>query len=282
MPDTSVETARVSAPGAPRPVTPTTILAAGLADVAHRLTAGVAPDADLLAELDRLVTLAAGLDPYLAHHTTAESPALAELARRTADEDWNGPSGNGVVEQEMVSGHVEGQFLKTLVHLARATDVLEIGMFTGYSALAMAEAVPAHGRVVACELDPDVAAFASRCLGASADGAKVDVRVGPAIDTLAELAAGDEQFDLVFLDADKTGYGDYLAAVLDGDLLTAHGVVVVDNTLMQGQPWSAVNRTVNGDAIAVFNEMVAADPRVEQVVLPLRDGLTLIRRVDGS
>lgn len=281
MPDTSVAAGRVSAPGAPRPVTPNTILAAGLADVAHRLADVAGVDADLLAEVCRLAASAAGLDPYLAHHTTAESPALAELARRTADEDWNGPSGNGTVEQEMLSGHVEGQFLKTLVHLARASEVLEIGMFTGYSALAMAEAVPPHGRVVACEVDPDVAAFATRCLGASADGAKVDVRVGPAIDTLAELAATHDQFDLVFVDADKAGYGDYLAAVLDGELLSPHGVVVVDNTLMQGQPWAAEGRSVNGDAIAVFNEMVAADPRVEQVVIPLRDGLTLIRRVDA-
>lgn len=272
----------VSTPGAPRPVTPTTILAASLADLERRLSATPGVEPALVDDLRTACELASGLDPYLDTCTSPESPALAALSRRTAEEDWNGPTGNGVVEQEMLSGHVEGELLKTLVHLGRAQRVLDVGMFTGYSALAMAEAVPAHGRVVACELDPDVAAFASRCLGASADGAKVDVRVGPAIDTLAELAAGDEQFDLVFLDADKAGYGDYLAAVLDGDLLTPHGVVVVDNTLMQGQPWAAANRTVNGDAIAVFNEMVAADPRVEQVVLPLRDGLTLIRRVDGS
>ena len=282
MPDGVTAPARVSAPGAPRPVTPTTILAAGLADLTHRLADDHGVDETVAAEVRRLADLATGLDRYLDDHTTPESTALAELARRTAAEDWNGPNGNGIVEQEMLSGHVEGQFLKMLVHLARATDVLEIGMFTGYSALAMAEALPPHGRVVACELDPRVAAFASACLAASADGAKVDVRVGPAAATLAELAAAGEQFELVFVDADKGGYGDYLAAVLDGGLLAPHGLVVVDNTLMQGQPWAASGRTSNGDAIAVFNEMVAADPRVEQVVVPLRDGLTLIRRVDGS
>ncbi len=106
--------------------------------------------------------------------------------------------------------------------------------------------------------------------------------MGPAVDTLADLAAEGARFDLVFVDADKAGYGDYLAALLDGDLLAPHGIIVVDNTLMQGQPWASHDRTVNGDAISVFNEMVAAEPRVEQVMIPLRDGLTLIRRVAAS
>ncbi|MHA3701085.1 O-methyltransferase [Jatrophihabitans sp. YIM 134969] len=273
----------VSAPGAPRPVTPHSLLVAQLTDLVDRVSAG-GPDVDAtwIDDLRAATELASGLDDYLTAMTTPESPALAELARRTAAEDWNGPSGNGIVEQEMVSGHVEGQLLKALVRLARATTVLEIGMFTGYSALAMAEAVPPGGRVVALEIDAAVAAFAQQCLDDAPAGDRVEVRVGPARDTLAALAAAGEVFDLVFVDADKGGYTDYLAAVLDGGLLAEHGVVVVDNTLMQGQPWTSAAPSSNGAAVAAFNAAVAADPRVEQVVVPLRDGLTLITRTEGT
>ena len=151
-------------------------------------------------------------------------------------------------------------------------------MFTGYSALAMAEALPEDGVVVACEVDAGVAAIAQECFAASPAGARIDVRVAPATDTLADLAAEDEPFDLVFIDADKGGYLDYLHTVLEADLLSPHGVVCVDNTLMQGQPYLDGPSTANGEAIAAFNRAVAEDPRVEQVLLPLRDGLTLIRR----
>lgn len=247
-----------------RAVTPVTVLAERLEDFASRL------DADQAEELRAIAALAGGLDDYLARSTTPESFELQLLAERTRATDW----GDRPVEAEMLSGHVEGQFLKALVHLARARRVLEIGMFTGYAALAMAEALPEDGVVIACELDPDVAALGRDCIGASPHGHKVDVRVGPADKTLVDLAG--ERFDLVFLDADKAGYTDYLDALLDGDLLEPHALVCVDNTLMQGEPWTGT-RTPNGEAIAAFNERVAADPRVEQVLLPLRDGLTLIR-----
>jgi caffeoyl-CoA O-methyltransferase len=153
-------------------------------------------------------------------------------------------------------------------------------MFTGYSALAMAEALPAHGRVVACEIDGDVATFAQRCFDDATDGHKIDVRIGPANRTLAELAEHSAAFDLVFIDADKAGYLGYLNCVLDAGLIRPRGLICVDNTLMQGQPWMTGESSVNGSAIAAFNRSLAEDPRVEQVILPLRDGLTLVRRVD--
>ena len=113
----------------------------------------------------------------------------------------------------MLSGHVEGRVLAMLVHVSRARRVLDIGMFTGYSALAMAEALPDDGGVVACEIDAVVADLARESFAESPDGHKIDVRVGPALGTLRGLAG--ERFDLVFLDADKAGYLDYLNAVLD-------------------------------------------------------------------
>ncbi|HKJ11086.1 MAG TPA: hypothetical protein VJ976_01710, partial [Ornithinimicrobium sp.] len=116
-------------------------------------------------------------------------------------------------------------------------------------------------------------------LDASPHGHKVDIRVGAATETLRALAEAGEQFDLVFIDADKTGYADYLDQVLDGGLLADGGAVLVDNTLLQGEPYAATTPSANGAAIADFNAHVAGDDRLEQVLLPLRDGLTVIRRV---
>ena len=144
----------------------------------------------------------------------------------THEHDWAGRDPEAVfLEQEMLSGHVEGQALKMLVGATRARRVLEIGLFTGYSALAMAEALPADGRLVACELDAEVADLARRAFSESPAGGRITVEVGPAADTLAALAAAGEEFDLVFIDADKAGYADYLAALLDTGLLAPHGLV---------------------------------------------------------
>ena len=262
----------------PRPVTPLGILTAALADLVGR-SGDV--DATFAEDLKQAHALAAGIDAYVERCTTPESPALRELGRRTRAEDWTRHRETVPgLEQEMLSGHVEGQLLKMLVHAARARRVLEIGMFTGYSALAMAEALPADGEVVACELDPYAAGFARRCFDESPDGRKIEVRVGPALDSLAALVAAAEPFDLVFIDAEKTGYRAYLTALLDSELLAPHALVCVDNTLMQGQPWGAGRATDNGAAIADFNRAVADDPRVEQVLVPVRDGLTIIRRID--
>ncbi len=269
-------------PAPPRPVTPIGILAARLGRARDLLDEQEAPDPALAAELRAAHALAAGLEPYVARCTTPESPALAELARRTSEHDWD-RSGEGVVtavEQEMLSGHVEGQALKFLITIGAARRVLELGMFTGYSALAMAEALPDDGRVVACEIDPDVAAFARDCFRESPAGAKIEVRVGAAAETLAQLAEAGASFDFVFIDADKAGYLGYVMTVLDLGLLAPGGVICVDNTLLQGEPYLCDEaRSVNGDAIAAVNAVIADDPRVEQVLLPVRDGMTLIRAI---
>lgn len=264
----------------PRPVTPLALVASAL-DRLHRQAEDLPGAAPLLPDLRRAADLAAGLDPYLRACTTPESPALRQLAERTRAQDWAGrSSGPGVqLEPEMLSGHVEGQFLRMLVGLTRAVHVLEIGLFTGYSALAMAEALPAGGDLVACEIDPGAATLARSCLDRSGSGAKVDIRVGPALRTLSELAEQGRTFDLVFLDADKTGYRDYLQVLVDGSLLAPHGLLCVDNTLLQGEPYLPGGASsAQGRAIAAFNATLAADPRLEQVLLPLRDGLTLVRR----
>ena len=266
-----------------RPVTPVGIVASLLESLAEQVEKIDNLDQSFKAQLQQAYELANGLDPYLNLCTTPESPGLATLVKRTQSEDWSKRFSDGEtvrqLEQEMLSGHVEGQFLKFLVHLTKAQRVLEIGMFTGYSALAMAEALPADGEVVACEVDAYVAEFAQKCFQESPAGHKISVKVAPALETMKQLAAAGEVFDLVFIDADKAGYIDYLDLLLTTGLLAPNGLICADNTLMQGQPYLSGTATANGAAIAKFNQALVDDPRVEQVLLPLRDGLTLIRRI---
>ncbi|WP_228941658.1 O-methyltransferase [Nocardioides sp. Leaf374] len=266
----------------PRPVTPVGIVAALLERVEAGLVdvAGV-PD-DVRADLARARAVAGGLEPYLEAGTSPESPALTALTARTQAEDWSGRSGGVHLEQEMLSGHVEGALLQLLVRTGGARRVLEVGMFTGYSALAMAEALPEGGEVVACELDAAVAALAAECFAASPAGGRIRVEVGPALATLRRLADAGEVFDLVFVDADKTGYAAYVDLLLDTGLLAEDGLLALDNTLLQGEPWAGGPdgaTSANGRAVADLNAALAADPRVQQVLVPLRDGLTLARRV---
>lgn len=269
------------APGGPglRPVTPLGILAARLAATAERLdAAGV--DGTLVAEIRSAHALAAGVEPYLRAGTTPESPALRALAAHTLTEDWDAlrrtAASASTLEAEMLSGHVEGRLLALLVKVLGATRVLDIGSFTGYSALAMAEALPPGGQVVACEVDPRVAADMRRSLDATPVGGRIAVEVGPALATLERLAADGAQFDLAFIDAEKTGYLGYLRALLDDGLVRPGGLVCADNTLLQGEAYLGA-RTEAGAAIVAFNRAVVEEARVEQVVLPLRDGVTIMR-----
>lgn len=266
-------------PTAGRPVSPVGVLAARLAGLSERLDAADGVPAEVRAELREVAGLAGGLDPYLARWSTPESPALRRLAERTRTPDRTPAPGAAPREREALSGHVEGQVLKMLVHATRAWRVLGIGLSTGYSALAMAEALPPDGRVVVCETDPAAARLARDCFSDSPVGDRIVVEVGPVRLALEALGAAGEVFDLVVIDADRPGHLDQLDAVLDLALLAEHGLVCVDGTLARGRPWTTGEQTLDAVAVAAFNRAVAADPRVEQVVVPLRDGLTLIRPV---
>ena len=265
-----------------RPVSPSSIIAEKLTLLLAQTKGINGLDAKFLESLQEVEQLAAGLDPYLARCTTPESAELARLVADTHTTNWQERfrSGDTAVEleSEMISGHVEGQFLKMLIYLMQATSVLEIGLFTGYSALAMAEALPGHGRLVACEIDPYAASFARAQFERSPHGHKISIEVGAAATSVQRLADAKESFDLIFIDADKAGYLAYLDMALDSSLLAPNGLICIDNTLMQGQPYLGGACTVNGLAIAEFNRSVSNDSRVEQVMLPLRDGVTLIRR----
>ncbi|MBE9214871.1 class I SAM-dependent methyltransferase [Plectonema cf. radiosum LEGE 06105] len=269
----------------PRPVTPLGILAQELEALVQALNKQTLPG-EIQQKLDFVSRLASGLDPYLEQCTTSESAALKALADKTAREEWSNRFDKGetviALEQEMLSGHIEGQTLKMFIYMTKAKRVLEIGMFTGYSALAMASALPADGKLIACEVDAYTAEFGKAAFRESPHGEKIQVEIGPARETLDKLAAAGESFDFVFIDADKAGYVDYFHILLEKNLLAPSGFICVDNTLLQGQPYlSEAERTANGKAIADFNRIVAADQRVEQVLLPVRDGLSIIRRLES-
>ena len=202
------------------------------------------------------------IERYVERHTTPLPSHLDELVKFT------------VAEMElsvMLSGPVEGSLLQLLVWVSRARRVLEIGCFTGFSAQMMAAALPEDGELITCEVDPDRAEVARRHFDRGPDGDKIEILVGPALETLKSV---DGPFDLVFIDADKTPYVSYYERAME--LLSDRGIIAVDNVLFGGRvvdPQSEADRTM-----AAFNAYVAADPRVRQLILTVRDGLMLIRR----
>jgi caffeoyl-CoA O-methyltransferase len=204
------------------------------------------------------------LEAYIDAHTTPPEPHLAALAEETRA-TLNAP--------QMLTGTVEGRFLEALVWTARPQLVLELGTYSGYSALAMAAALPAGGRIVTCEVSDEHADFAQRHIDASPYADRIELRRGPALDTVAAL---DGPFDLVFVDADKQNYVNYYEAVLPK--LAERGLIAADNTLWSGNVAEEEDRSDAAVALRAFNDRVRDDDRVVCVMLSVRDGITLIRR----
>jgi caffeoyl-CoA O-methyltransferase len=206
------------------------------------------------------------VEAYAAAHTTPPAPHLRALADETR-ETLSSP--------QMLTGDVEGRFLEFLVFLAQPKLVLEIGTYSGYSALSMAGALAPDARIVTCELLDEHADVAERHIAAAGERDRIEVRRGPALDTIATL---DGPFDLVFVDADKPGYLGYYEAVLPK--LSERGLVVVDNVLWSGRVAQAPSEDDADSTIALreFNDHVAADERVVTVMLSVRDGIMLVRR----
>jgi len=199
------------------------------------------------------------LENYVDSHCTPESALHEKLAADTRD---------NTKQPQMMVGNVEGLLLRTLVRATGAQRVLEIGTFTGYSALAMAEALPEDGTLITCDIDPKATAIARRYWEQSPHGAKIDLRLGPALETI-EAVAGP--LDMVFIDADKVSYIDYWEAVVPR--VRKGGLIVADNVLWSGRVLDPDEP--DAEALAAFNDHVAADGRVEQVMLLIRDGITV-------
>jgi caffeoyl-CoA O-methyltransferase len=205
--------------------------------------------------------LSDAIEAYADAHATPLEPLLEEL-HETTYASMSSP--------QMIAGPVLGRLLRFLVAMVEPRLVVEIGTFTGYSALAMAGGLPEGGRIVTCEVSPERAQFAQSWFDRSPLGERIDLRVGPALATVESL---DGPFDFVFIDADKDGYPGYYEAVVPK--LSPRGVIAVDNTLYGGDV--ADPRDDHDRAMAAFNDHVHADPRTENVLLTVRDGVTLIR-----
>ncbi len=213
---------------------------------------------------DKLGFVSEALDTYCVNHSNPVTPLLTELEKHTREK---------VPHSVMLTGPLEGSLLGFLCRLVGAKRVLEFGTYTGYSALCMAEAIPDGGEVVTLDIDPVNTSLAQEYWDRSAHGSKIRLVLGPAADTLGTLMG---KFDLVFIDADKVGYEKYLDAALER--LSPRGVIVVDNVLYSGEVLEKNPPTENGQAIARFNERVKKDPKLDRVLLPVRDGLYLIRK----
>jgi caffeoyl-CoA O-methyltransferase len=208
------------------------------------------------------------VEKYAADHTGPEPPWFATLADDTRAR---------TSEPGMMVGTLEGRLLTALVSMLRPSRVLEIGTFTGYSALSMAEALPPDGRIVTCDISEEHVAIAREHIAATPYADQIEIRLGPALQTLESLPG---PFDLVFIDADKGGYLGYYEAALPK--LAPGGVIVVDNVLWSGRVADPADEDPDTVAIRTFNDHVAADRRVEVVMLTVRDGVSLIRRRAGA
>ncbi len=203
------------------------------------------------------------IEQYATRHTTPLPPLMQELIATTERE-------MGVLSR-MLSGELEGTLLETLVAATGARRVLEIGMFTGFSALMMASALPDDGELITCDVDPKAIAIARGFFERSPHRKKIEVREGPALDTIKTL---DGAFDFIFIDADKENYINYYEAALP--LLAPNGLIAADNVLWSGRVLDP--KEESDRAIVDFNDHVQSDSRVTNVMLSVRDGLTLIRR----
>jgi predicted O-methyltransferase YrrM len=200
------------------------------------------------------------IEEYAERYTSARWPVFDRLGAETEATQ---------ADHVMMVGAVEGAFLSFLVSMTGAKRVLEIGTFTGWSSITMARALPPGGSIVTCDVNEETTAVARRFAEEAGVADRIDFRVGPGIETLGAL---EGPFDLAFIDADKESYVDYYEAILPK--LAPDGLIAADNTLFgSGGPSDEITQ-----AIAGFNDHVLHDDRVEAVLLPLRDGITLIRR----
>ena len=204
------------------------------------------------------------IERYASEHSSAEPPELQAVAAETHQKFG--------VMAGMLTGHLEGAFLRSLVAITDAHRVLEIGTFTGYSAMAMASALPAGGELITLDVSLEHVEVALRHIESSPWRDRIEVRVGPALESLATL---DGPFDLVFIDADKTNYRNYYEAVLPK--LAERGVIAIDNVLWGGAVLDGSDASADTRAIVDLNDFIASDDRVEVVMLTIRDGVSLVR-----
>ncbi|MGH8203755.1 MAG: O-methyltransferase [Steroidobacteraceae bacterium] len=221
---------------------------------------------------NRTITLDDRSYAYLLAHSLREAPALAALRAETASH----PKVNMQIAPE------QGQFMQMLVRLGGARRAIEVGVFTGYSSLALMLAMPADGRLLALDISEEYTAVARRHWQAAGVADRIELVIAPAAETLdARLAKGEAgSYDFAFIDADKTGYLAYYERLLK--LVRPGGLIVVDNTLWSGEVANPANVDRDTVALRKFNDALHRDSRIDLALLPVGDGLTLARRREAS
>jgi caffeoyl-CoA O-methyltransferase len=204
------------------------------------------------------------LERYAEAHTTPHPELLQRLARETQET---------LERPQMLTGTIEGRFLEFVVYMTGARRILELGTYSGYSAISMAAALPPKGHIDTCEVEERHAAVARRYIEEAGYSDRISLHMGPALETIARL---EGEFDFVFIDADKENYVNYYEAVLPR--LSERGVIAADNTLWSGRVLNESDQSEGTVAIRAFNDHVRDDDRVICVMLSVRDGITLIRR----
>ena len=206
------------------------------------------------------------LDQYITDHTTAEDALLAELERQTHLR---------VINPRMISGHVQGKLLEMLVRMIRPKRVLEIGTFTGYSALSMAAGLDDDALIDTCEVDDELEEMILSFFDRSAYGSKIRLHIGSALETAPALG---EVYDMVFIDGDKREYPAYYDMLIDGGYVHSGSILMADNILWYGKVAEKIaHNDKHTEAIVEFNRRVVEDERVDNVIVPIRDGINLIR-----
>lgn len=205
------------------------------------------------------------LEEYISAHIEPESNLLKSLYRETNIK---------LLNPRMASGHIQGRLLKSFVQMIKPKSVLELGTFTGYATLCMAEGLPEDGHIDTIEIDDELESFIKRWIAKSPYSNKISLHIGDALEIVPRL---EKDFDLIFLDAEKREYPEYYKQLFK--YLKVGGYIIADNTLWDGHvvdPEYSKDRQTK--AIKEFNDIVAADTRVTVSIVPIRDGLTLIRR----
>lgn len=205
------------------------------------------------------------IDEYIERHIDVEPQMLRKLDRDTHLYH---------LRPRMCSGHLQGRILKMLTQMIQPKRILELGTFTGYSALCMAEGMPTDAELHTIEIDDELEDFIRQHFDNSDYAGRIHLHIGDAIEIIPSLS--DKTFDLVFMDANKRHYCEYYQLVFP--LLSEHGYIIADNTLWDGHVVEENPKDAQTQGILKFNQMIADDNRIEKAILPIRDGLTIIRK----
>lgn len=205
------------------------------------------------------------IERYILEHGTPEDPVLEELYRQTHIR---------FVNPNMVSGHIQGKLLEFISMMIRPKYILEIGTFTGYSAICMSKGLQEGGKLITIEINDEIATFTKSYFEKAGVSHRIDLLNGNALEIIPGLAT---EFDLVFIDADKRDYCDYFRLVLDK--VKPGGFILADNVLWGGQVLEKDTNDQQSKGIIEFNEMMKNENRIESLILPIRDGLMILRKL---